>query len=355
MKNKVTEVSKEVIELLKELIQIESLSRSEDTVAQLMFDFLIKKGTDPVRENNNVWCWASQPDPQKPTILLNSHLDTVKASPKWTYDPFGATLEGDKLIGLGSNDAGGPLMSLLATFLILKDTEQPYNLVFAATAEEEVSGKNGVESILPRLGKVALGIVGEPTQMHMAVAEKGLMVLDCIAHGKTGHAARDEGENALYKAIPDIEWFKNHKFSKSSSHLGEVKMTVTQIECGTQHNVVPDSCKFVVDIRLNECYTNKELYELIKKDVTCEVNARSFRINSSFIAMDHPIVKKGKELGRSTYGSPTTSDQAVMPFTTVKIGPGDSARSHTPDEFIYLSEIEEGIMIYCQLLDKLIV
>ncbi len=345
----------EVIELLKQLIKTESFSRNEDEVAQIMHSYLDSKGLKVFRQKNNVWCWANEVDPDLPTILLNSHLDTVRPSDKWIYDPFGAVQYDDRLIGLGSNDAGGPLVALLAAFLTLKDTEQRYNLVFAATAEEEVSGQNGVASILNHLGIIDLGIVGEPTQMQMAVAEKGLMVLDCEVHGKTGHAARNEGDNALYMALPDIEWFKNHRFEKVSPYLGEVKMTVTQVECGSQHNVVPDSCRFVVDVRLNECYTNRELHQLIEEYVDCDVKPRSYRLNSSSIALDHPVVKRGIELGRSYYGSPTTSDQAVMDFTTIKIGPGDSARSHTPDEYICLSEIEEGAEIYFQLLDNLIV
>nr|WP_321407429.1 M20 family metallo-hydrolase [uncultured Carboxylicivirga sp.] len=347
--------TEEAIELLKKLIEIESFSRQEEKVADLMASYLKSKDCEVNRHGNNVWCWAQKPEPAKPTILLNSHLDTVRPSVKWTYDPFTATLEDDKLTGLGSNDAGGPLVALMATFLTLKNTDQAYNLVFAATAEEEVSGQNGVASILSELSKVDLGVVGEPTQMEMAVAEKGLMVLDCEAHGKTGHAARNEGDNALYKALPDIEWFRTHQFEQVSPHLGEVKMTVTQIQCGTQHNVVPDSCKFVVDIRLNECYSNKELHSIIDKKVKCDVVARSYRLNSSFIPLEHPLVQKGIELGRTYYGSPTTSDQAVMPFTTLKMGPGDSARSHTPDEYIYLSEIREGVELYVKLLDGLIV
>ncbi|MCU4174747.1 M20 family metallo-hydrolase [Carboxylicivirga sp. N1Y90] len=343
----------EAIELLKQLITTESFSRNEDKVLELMSRYLSSKGLNVNRSNNNIWCWAKKPNPELPSILLNSHLDTVKPSSKWTYDPFAATLEGDKLTGLGSNDAGGPLVALMATFLCLKDTEQDYNLVFAATAEEEISGVNGVASILDQLGKIDLGIVGEPTQMEMAVAEKGLLVLDCEAHGKTGHAARDEGENALYKAMSDIAWFQTYEFPKVSPHLGKVKMTVTQISAGNQHNVVPDSCKFVVDVRLNECYSNKELHQLIAKEVDCDVKARSYRINSSSIPIDHPLVERGIELGRNHYGSPTTSDQAVMDFTTLKMGPGDSARSHTPDEYIYLNEIREGVAIYVKMLDKL--
>ncbi|MCU4154855.1 M20 family metallo-hydrolase [Carboxylicivirga sp. A043] len=353
MQEKQTKYTAEAIELLKQLITIQSFSREESEVANLMADYLGNNSLKVNRKGHNVWCWASEKDETKPTILLNSHLDTVKPSSKWTYDPFGATLEGDKLTGLGSNDAGGPLVALMATFLCLKDEELDYNLVFAATAEEENSGAKGVASILPQLGKIDLGIVGEPTQMQMAVAEKGLMVLDCEAHGKTGHAAREEGENALYKALKDIEWFKAYEFDKVSPHLGAVKMTVTQIEAGTQHNVVPDSCQFVVDVRLNENYSNEECHQIIEQHVTCDVKPRSFRLNSSFIPVEHPLVQRGVELGLSYYGSPTTSDQAVMDFTTIKIGCGDSARSHTPDEYIYLSEITEGIDIYLRLLSEL--
>ncbi len=285
--------------------------------------------------------------------MLNSHIDTVKPSDKWTCDPFTPILKGDKLTGLGSNDAGAPLVSLIATFLILSQKEQPYNLLFAASAEEEISGKNGISSVLEEFGEIDLGIIGEPTQMQMAIAEKGLMVLDCFVHGKQGHAAREEGVNAIYKALPDIEWFRTYRFPKESEFLGPVKMTVTGIKAGSQHNVVPDMCEFMVDVRINEHYLNKELFELIQKSVNCEVKARSFRLNSSGIPVDHPVVKRGNDLGLSYYGSPTTSDQAVINFTTLKIGPGDSARSHTADEYVYLHEIEEGIDIYVKLLDGL--
>jgi len=346
--------TKEAIELLKLLIKTESFSKNEGDVASIMTGYLESYQLQVNRQGHNIWCWAKTKDDSKPTILLNSHLDTVKPSSKWTYDPFNATVEDDKLTGLGSNDAGGPLVALMASFLYLKDQDLPYNLVFAATAEEENSGSNGVASILPHLGTIDLGIVGEPTCMQMAVAEKGLMVLDCEAHGKTGHAAREEGDNALYKAIKDIEWFRTHQFEEVSPHLGAVKMSVTQVKAGSQHNVVPDTCQFVVDVRLNECYSNKTLHQIIEKQVSCDVKPRSFRLNSSFISVDHPIVKRGIELGLSTYGSPTTSDQAVMDFTTLKIGPGDSARSHTPDEYIYLSEIEHGIDTYIRLLNALV-
>ena len=349
----IKEITIEAIELLKRLIATPSLSRQEADAADLIVSFFESKGFKPNRKGNNVWLWAGEKDLSKPTLLLNSHIDTVKASAQWTYKPFDPTLENDRLYGLGSNDAGAPLVSLISTFLILAEKEQSYNLLFAASAEEEISGVNGVSSILEELGEIDLGIIGEPTQMQMAVAEKGLMVLDCFAKGKPGHAAREEGINAIYKALPDIEWFKNYRFPKESDLLGPVKMTVTGVKSGAQHNVVPDVCEFMVDVRVNEHYSNRELYELIQESVECEVKPRSFRLNSSFVPVEHPVVKRGVELGLTYYGSPTTSDQAVMNFTTLKIGPGDSARSHTADEYIRLKEIEEGIETYVKLLDGL--
>ncbi|NPA36629.1 MAG: M20 family metallo-hydrolase [Chlorobi bacterium] len=348
-----SEIKKEAIGLLKKLIATPSLSKEEDKAADLVVSFLKNKGFDVKRKGNNVWCFAGEKDPSKSTLLLNSHIDTVTPSDRWTHDPFIPTLEGDKLTGLGSNDAGAPLVSLIAAFVLLSKKEQPYNLLFAASAEEEISGKNGISSVLRDLGNISLGIVGEPTKMQMAVAEKGLMVLDCVAHGKQGHAAREEGINAIYEALPDIEWFRTHRFPEESEFLGPVKMTVTGITAGSQHNVVPDICEFMVDVRVNEHYSNEELFELINESVKCDVKPRSFRLNSSGISLDHPVVKRGIELGLPYFGSPTTSDQAVMNFTTLKIGPGDSARSHTADEYVYLKEIEEGIDMYVKLLDGL--
>ncbi len=347
--------SNEVIEILKQLISIESLSKQEDKAADLIKSFLKDKGFSINRKGNNVWVWSGERNSSKPTILLNSHIDTVKPSSKWTYPPYKPTLIDDTLYGLGSNDAGGPLVSLLATFLLLSEETQPYNLVFAATAEEEISGTEGVAIILDEIGTIDLGIVGEPTQMQMAVAEKGLLVLDCEAKGKAGHAARNEGVNSIYEALGDIEWFKTYQFPESSELFGPVKMTVTQIEAGSQHNVVPDSCKFVVDVRLNEKYSNQQAVDIIQDKVKCEAVPRSTRLNSSYIPLEHPIVQKGLQLGRTYYGSPTTSDQALMNFTTLKIGPGDSARSHTADEYIKLSEIKEGIKIYYELLNGLVI
>ncbi|MFA0962239.1 M20 family metallo-hydrolase [Roseivirga sp. BDSF3-8] len=347
------------VDLLKTLIGTPSFSREEEGTADLIFRFLQDHGHSPQRQGNNVWCLAENHAAGAPTILLNSHHDTVKPVSGWQRDPFTPTLEGDTLYGLGSNDAGASAVSMLAVFLHLSRQPQlPYRLMVAITAEEEVSGPGGVQSILPELGPIDLAIVGEPTLLQLAVAERGLMVLDCTVHGKAGHAARQEGENALYKAIPVIQWFRGHEFPGVSDMLGPVKMSVTQIEAGTQHNVVPDACRFVVDVRTNECYGNEELLTMIQEHVQgiekdCEVKARSTRLNSSGIARDHPIVQRAGELGLATYGSPTLSDQALMPFPSVKTGPGDSARSHTADEFIRLPEIREGIAHYIRLLEGL--
>ncbi|RYU76392.1 M20 family metallo-hydrolase [Hymenobacter persicinus] len=344
----------DAITLLTELIQTPSFSREEDQTAELIFRFLAFHGAHPQRDKNNVWALSRHFDASKPTILLNSHHDTVKPGASWSYDPFGAAVEGDQLTGLGSNDAGASAVSLLATFLHLHARpDLPFNLICAITAEEEVSGADGIRRLLPLLPEIALGIVGEPTQMQLAVAEKGLVVLDCVAHGRTGHAARDEGENALYKAVVDIEWIRQFRFPEVSPLLGPVKMTVTQISAGSQHNVVPDRCQFVVDVRTNELYSNAEVVELVRAHVQSEVTPRSTHLNSSRIAPEHPLVRRAVALGLETFGSATLSDQSMMPFATVKIGPGDSARSHTPDEFILLSEIRAGIRGYVALLDGL--
>lgn len=345
----------DALELLIRLIQTPSFSREEGPTADFIADFLRGHGAQPRRLHHNVWAEAAPHDPAKPTILLNSHHDTVKPGSGWTHDPFSARREGDRLIGLGSNDAGASAVSLLATFLWLQRQALPYNLLCAITAEEEVSGVHGIASLLPELGRIDLGVVGEPTSMNLATAEKGLLVLDCMAQGKTGHAARNEGENALYKALDDITWLRRYQFSRVSPLLGPVKLTATQISAGTQHNVVPDECRFVVDVRTNELYTNAEVVDLLRAQLQSEITPRSLRLNSSHIRPEHPVVLRGLQLGKQLYGSPTLSDQALMPFATVKIGPGDSARSHTPNEFILCSEIRQGIRDYVALLTNLVI
>lgn len=342
----------EAVELLREMISIPSHSRDEKAVADMIEKWLVAHGATPQRIGNNIILQGER-EAGRPTILLNSHIDTVKPAAGYTIDPYTPTLEGDTLYGLGSNDAGASVVSLLCAYSQLTQESQPYNLIYACTAEEEVSGKNGIELILPSLGDIDLAIVGEPTQMQMAVAEKGLMVLDCTAKGKSGHAARNEGINAIYEAMKDIEWFRTYTFPRVSEYLGAVKMSVTMIEAGTQHNVVPDTCKYVVDVRVNEKYSNSELLELIKGEVKSEVKERSTRLNSSAIDSRHAIVQRGESLGLSCFGSPTMSDQALMPFTSIKIGPGDSARSHTANEYIRLTEIAQGVETYVTLLHQL--
>jgi acetylornithine deacetylase/succinyl-diaminopimelate desuccinylase-like protein len=346
---------KKATDLLIELIATPSFSREEDKVASILEDFLHAHDVETRRVGNNIWVKNKQFDSSKPTVLLNSHLDTVKPNSGYTRDPFKPEIHENKLYGLGSNDAGGPLVSLIATFLhFFGRTDLKYNVVLAATAEEEVSGTGGIESIWTSLPKIDFAIVGEPTLCDMATAEKGLMVLDCISKGRPGHAAREEGVNAIYTALPDIEWFRTYKFPKRSDALGEMKMSVTIINAGSQHNVVPAECKFTVDVRVTDAYTLEETLEIIKRHVTCDVTPRSLRIRSSGISMDHPLVMSAKKIGLGLYGSPTTSDQALIPVPSVKIGPGDSARSHSADEFIYLHEIEKGIKTYITLLSNVI-
>lgn len=345
----------EAIELLKKLISTPSLSTEENKTGDLIEDYLKSKGIPVQRHKNNIWATNEHFDEEKPTILLNSHHDTVKPNGGYTKDPFTPVVENGKLFGLGSNDAGGPLTSLIATFIhFYPQKDLTYNLVLAATAEEEISGDNGIISILDKIPEIDCAIVGEPTQMRMAVAEKGLMVLECAAKGKSGHAARNEGKNAIYIALKDIEWFKTHRFEKESKMLGPVKMTVTVINAGSQHNVVPDRCTFTVDIRSTDIYDNVHILETIKNNIESEVTARSIRLNPSFIPLEHPLVQVGKAMGIETYGSPTLSDQAFLSVPSLKMGPGKSARSHTPDEFIRLDEIEKGIETYINLLDSVI-
>jgi len=341
------------IQLIRELISIPSISRKENKVADRVEELLKGRGQKPIRKYNNVWVHHHVSD-QLPTILLNSHLDTVKPVEGWTKDPYMDELEEFRIYGLGSNDAGGALVSMLVTFLYFSaEDNNPFNLVFAATAEEEISGEKGVSGILEDIGVIDLGIVGEPTNCKMAVAEKGLMVLDCLSRGSSAHAASGTGNNAIYEAMKDLEWFRKYSFEKQSQWLGAVRMQVTQIEAGTQHNVVPDTCRFVVDVRTNECYDNKMVYEIIRENVSSEVEPRSFWLNPSFIEENHPLVKRGLSMGLETYGSLTLSDQSLMPFTTMKIGPGDWHRSHTADEFITIDEIRQGIITYIELLKGL--
>lgn len=356
MSKEISILQNEAVELLKELIATPSFSKEEDQTAGILCRFIGTKGIEHTRVGNNVFALNKFFDEKKPTILLNSHHDTVKPNPQYTKDPFFPVVEDGKLFGLGSNDAGGCLVSLIATFLYFYDKQDiKYNIILAATAEEEISGTGGIEYTLQYLPKIDCAIVGEPTQMQMAVAERGLMVLDCISHGKAGHAARYEGENAIYKALNDIEWFQNFHFEKVSDLLGSSKMSVTVIETENKaHNVVPSVCKFVVDTRINELYSFEEVVEIIKANVQCEVKPRSTRLRSTSIALDHPLVKAGLNLGRTYYGSPTTSDKALMPFPALKMGPGDSARSHTADEYIYTDEIKNGIELYIQLLNKIV-
>ena len=347
------EETNEAIALLQQMIAIPSFSREEQTVADFLERYIELKGYVVSRKENNIWMLSPGFDPNRPTILLNSHIDTVKPVSGWSRDAFSPIIENAKLFGLGSNDAGAGVVSLLYAFFYLTQQQQAYNLIFSASAEEEISGKNGIGCLLQELPRIDFALVGEPTGMNLAVAEKGLMVLDCVSTGIAGHAARNEGENAIYKALSDIDWFKMYDFEKKSDLLGPVKMTVTQINAGTQHNVVPDKCTFVVDVRSNEMYSNEDILAEINAGVDCEVTARSTRLSSTATPLDHPIVKRGQEINRALFGSPTLSDQALMPFPSLKIGPGESNRSHTADEYILTSEIGNAIEIYIQLLDGL--
>lgn len=357
-------LQKNAIGLLKELINTPSLSKQEDQTAGIISRFMAEQGLQTSRIANNVFAYNKYFDAVKPTILLNSHHDTVKPNSGYTLDPYTAMEKDGKLFGLGSNDAGGALVSLIATFIHFYDLPGlKFNLAIAASAEEEISGSDGIELLLKnehflsplKQKQFSCAIVGEPTQMQMAVAERGLLVLDCTAKGKAGHAARNEGENALIKAIEDINWFRNFRFAQNSDLLGEVKMSVTVIETDNKaHNVVPDVCRFVVDVRVNELYSFEEILTTIQQHVKCEVKPRSTRMRSSSIATDHPLVQSGIALGRTYYGSPTTSDKALMPFPSLKMGPGDSARSHTADEYIYVKEVEEGIELYIKLVEGVV-
>ena len=346
----------EVIDLLKELISTPSFSKEEDQTAGILCRFFALRGIAHTRIGNNVYALNKYYDPSRPTVLLNSHHDTVRPNKGYTLDPFAPLEKDGRLYGLGSNDAGGALVALTGTFLYYYEQQGlKYNVAIAASAEEEISGKEGIELILPELKNIAFGIVGEPTQMQMAIAEKGLLVLDCIATGQAGHAARNEGVNAIYMALKDVEWFSSFRFPKVSDLLGPVKMSVTVIQTENKaHNVVPPQCNFVADVRVNELYSFEEIMSEIKKHVKAAVTPRSLRMRSSMIPVSHEMVQAGLKLGRTYYGSPTTSDKALMPFPALKIGPGDSARSHTADEYIYVEEIRNGLSIYIQLLENVL-
>jgi acetylornithine deacetylase len=353
----------DAVELLQKLIATPSFSKEEEHTAAIIEQFFSEKNIPSNRVLNNVWCVNKYFDEHKPTILLNSHHDTVKPNPQYTKDPFEAIVEDGKLYGLGSNDAGGCLVSLITAFCHFYERENlKYNLVIAATAEEEISGANGIEKLLqsaefisPFRGLGGFAIVGEPTLTNLAIAEKGLLVLDCTASGKAGHAAREEGENAVYKAMQDISWFQNFQFPKISETLGPIKMSVTSVNTENKaHNMVPATCSFIVDIRVTDVYTHEEILETIGQHIQSDIKPRSMRLRSSKIDKDHPVVQAGLKLGKQTYGSPTTSDAALIPAPVLKCGPGDSARSHTAEEFIYLSEIEEGINTYIKILEQVI-
>jgi acetylornithine deacetylase len=363
MTNDITILQQDALALLQQLIATPSFSREEATTAEAINQFLQHRNVAVLQCGNNVWATNKYFDGAKPTLLLNSHHDTVKPNPQYTKNPFEPVIEEGKLYGLGSNDAGGCLVSLIAAFLhFYSNQDMPYNLLIAATAEEEISGTNGIEMLLKDTAftEVTNGIgsmfaiVGEPTLLNLAVAEKGLLVIDCVSTGKAGHAAREEGENALYKAMQDIEWFRSYRFDKVSETLGTVKMSVTVIETENKaHNMVPALCRFVVDIRVTDAYTHQEVLAIIRQQVNCSVEPRSLRMRSTAIALEHPLVQAGIQLGSEVYGSPTCSDKALMPFPSLKCGPGDSARSHTADEFIFVEEVEKGINYYIQLITKM--
>lgn len=346
------EAKKIAIDLLSGLIRIPSFSREEKEAADMLQSVMKELGLKVERKYNNIWIVGLRKK-NRPTILLNSHIDTVRPGNSWSDDPFIPKKNNGKITGLGSNDAGASVVALLAVYILLKDMDLPFNLIYSATAEEEISGKNGVESILGELGQIDLGIVGEPTGMNLAIAEKGLMVLDCEARGRRAHVARNEGINAIYEAMEDIKRIKKIKFPEKSGLLGNVTMQVTMINSGEAHNIVPESCSFVVDVRNNEYYTNREIFDILQNILKCEIKSRSFRLNPSFISEDHPVVIRAREMGLKCYGSDTLSDQALMPFPTVKIGPGNPERSHTSDEYILIKEIHNGIDIYSELISKM--
>ncbi len=346
----IRQYTEDAVALLEMLISKPSVSRNETLAAEVLEAQMQAWGLNPQRIGNNIVAYGPV-ESERPTLLLNAHIDTVKPVSTWTRDPFKPTLEGDRLYGLGANDCGGGLVSLLQVFRVLRGSPTQYNLIFLASAEEEVSGEGGIRMVLPQLPQIDVAIVGEPTGMQPAIAEKGLMVTDGIARGKSGHAARDEGVNAIYEALDDLVWLRNYQFKKSSRLLGPTKMSVTMLNSGTQHNVVPDECRFVIDVRTNEYYQNEYLFRFLQKHMKkCELTARSFRLSSSHIPIGHPLVMRCLQLGMKPFGSPTLSDQALMPWPSLKLGPGQSSRSHSADEYICISEIEQAIQTYIQVI-----
>lgn len=354
-RDKMYDLYKDALGLLKNLIATPSLSREEKETGDLIERFLKTHGVRTHRKGNNIWAYNRDYDPRKPTILLNSHHDTVKPNTGYTNNPFEPLVKEGKLYGLGSNDAGGALVSLIAVFLnFYKEKELRYNLLISATAEEEISGDGGVVSILDDLGPIDFAVVGEPTQMQLAIAEKALLVIDATAKGTPSHAAHPNTDNSIYKALRDIQWVEEYEFPKVSKWLGKVKMTTTVIHAGELHNQVPSECRFTIDVRVTDAYSTREVLDTIQANLQSEVQARSLKRDSSSLPEDHPFVREGKAVGRTCYGSPTSSDQALIPYPSLKMGPGDSTRSHTADEFIYLHEIKEGIKLYIEILKKLL-
>lgn len=345
--------TKEAIALLERLIATPSTSRDESGTADLLFAYLQDKGANPERLANNIVARSAGFDPSRPTLLVNSHHDTVRPAASYTRDPYAPTIEEGRLYGLGSNDAGASVVCLVQTFLAWREAALPFNLVLAITAEEECMGENGIRALLPTLGRIDMALVGEPTSMQAAAGERGLLVLDCEAHGRSGHAARNEGVNALYIALDDIAKLRAFRFEKESGLLGPIGIAVTQIEAGTQHNVVPDTCRFVADVRTTDVYTNEETVEILRNVLQSDVAPRSTRVRASALDAAHPLMQAALAAGRKSYVSPTTSDMALMPFPSLKMGPGESSRSHTADEFVMLSEIEEGVSVYNQFIEKL--
>ncbi|SFB11529.1 M20 family metallo-hydrolase [Algoriphagus aquimarinus] len=341
----------DAVQLLTQLIEIPSYSREESSTAEVIEEFFTARDIEVHKSGYNIWAFANPFDKNKPTIWLNSHHDTVKPNTGYTKDPFQAITEDGKLFGLGSNDAGGPLVSLMAAFSHFYGQELPFNLIMIASAEEEISGKNGIASVIAQLPPCDLAIVGEPTLMDMAVAEKGLMVIDAKVYGKAGHAAREEGVNAIYEALDDLKAIRDFEFTRTSQFLGKTKVSATVIHSGQQHNVVPDLCEFVLDVRVTDAYSLEEALDELKSSINAELTPRSLRLQSSHVPEGHLILKVGEQLGLKTYGSPTLSDQALIPYPSVKIGPGDSTRSHSADEYIYLNEIQNGIIGYIKILE----